>query len=298
MEAKHIILLSDGTGNSSASLFKTNVRRIYDALDLADPQQPKLPRQFAFYDDGVGTSSFRPLALLGGAIGFGLSRNVRDLYAFLCRTYVKDDRIYAFGFSRGAFTIRILIGLIMDQGLVPYDGNEANLARGVNAAYREFRRNYCTKLGLERPFRKIRDLFIGAKNKLLKQPAYRRDKNRGIGEDGIKIKIEFVGLWDTVDAYGLPVDEMTRAVDLFFVKLTMRDRKLHPNVMCARHALALDDERNTFHPRLWDETEQEPARATGRSSPSMNSGSVRFGSPAFTPTSAVAMRITASRMFR
>jgi uncharacterized protein (DUF2235 family) len=130
MEAKHIILLSDGTGNSSASLFKTNVRRIYDALDLADPQQPELPRQFAFYDDGVGTSSFRPLALLGGAIGFGLSRNVRDLYAFLCRTYVKDDKIYAFGFSRGAFTIRILIGLIMDQGLVPYDGNEANLARG------------------------------------------------------------------------------------------------------------------------------------------------------------------------
>ena len=60
MAAKHIILLSDGTGNSSASLFKTNVRRIYEALDLADPQKPKIPRQFAFYDDGVGTSSFRP----------------------------------------------------------------------------------------------------------------------------------------------------------------------------------------------------------------------------------------------
>jgi uncharacterized protein (DUF2235 family) len=276
MPAKNIILLSDGTGNSSASLFKTNVRRIYDALDLADPQKPKIPRQFAFYDNGVGTSPFRPLALLGGAIGLGLSRNVRDLYAFLCRTYSDGDKIYAFGFSRGAFTIRILIALIMDQGLVPYDGNEADLARNVNAAYRKFRRNYWSKLRLEWPFRKIRDLFIGAKNKLLKQPAYCRGNNRGIGKDGIKI--EFVGLWDTVDAYGLPVDEMTRAVDLFFVKLTMRNRKLHPNVIWARHALALDDERNTFHPRLWDEKAQdEDLRATHAGHPIISIDDLRIG---------------------
>jgi uncharacterized protein (DUF2235 family) len=278
MVAKHIILLSDGTGNSSASLFKTNVRRIYEAIDLADPQKPRIPRQFAFYDNGVGTSSFRPLALLGGAVGVGLSRNVRDLYAFLCRTYSDGDKIYAFGFSRGAFTIRILIGLIMSQGLVPYDGNEANLARNVNAAYREFRRNYRTVLRLESPFRKIRDLFIGAKNTLLKQPAYCRSNNRGFGEDGIKIKIEFVGLWDTVDAYGLPVDEMTRAVDLFFVKLTMRDRILHPNVMWARHALALDDERNTFHPRLWDEKAQdEHLRTTHAEQPVISLDDLRIG---------------------
>lgn len=278
MGVKHIILLSDGTGNSSASLFKTNVRRVYEALDLADPQKPRIPRQFAFYDDGVGTSSFRPLALLGGAIGLGLSRNVRDLYAFLCRTYSDGDKIYAFGFSRGAFTIRILIGLIMDQGLVPYDGNEADLARKVNAAYREFRRKYWTKLRLESPFRKIRDLVVGAKNRLLEQPPYCRGDNRGFGKDGIEIKIEFVGLWDTVDAYGLPVDEMTRAVDLFFVKLTMRDRILHPNVMWARHALALDDERNTFHPRLWDEKDQDAQlRTTHAGQPVTSLDDLRIG---------------------
>lgn len=278
MGVKHIILLPDGTGNSSASFFKTNVRRIYEAIDLADPLNPKTPRQFAFYDNGVGTSSFRPLALLGGAIGLGLSRNVRDLYAFLCRTYSDGDKIYAFGFSRGAFTIRILISLIMSQGLVPYDGNEANLARNVNAAYREFRRNYRTVLRLESPFRKIRDLFIGAKNKLLNQRAYRHDGNRGFGEGGIKIKIEFVGLWDTVDAYGLPVDEMTRAVDLFFLKLTMRDRILHPNVMWARHALALDDERNTFHPRLWDEADQDgKLRTTHAGQPVTSLDDLRIG---------------------
>ena len=55
--AKNIVLLSDGTGNSAAKLFKTNVWRIHGALDLSDPS-----RQVAYYDNGVGTSSFRPSA--------------------------------------------------------------------------------------------------------------------------------------------------------------------------------------------------------------------------------------------
>ena len=63
---RNIIVLSDGTGNSSAKLFKTNVWRTYEALDLSDPK-----KQIAYYDDGVGSSSIKPLALLGGAIGLG-----------------------------------------------------------------------------------------------------------------------------------------------------------------------------------------------------------------------------------
>jgi uncharacterized protein (DUF2235 family) len=137
----NIILLSDGTGNGASSLFKTNVRRLYEALDVADPKNAKHPRQFAFYDDGVGTSSFRPLTLLQGAFGIGLARNIREIYAFLCRTYRPGDRIYAFGFSRGAFTIRTLIALILAQGIIKYDGDEAELQRKVRAAFREFRRN-------------------------------------------------------------------------------------------------------------------------------------------------------------
>ena len=138
---KNIVLFSDGTGNSVGSFFKTNVRRMYEALELADPQDPEEPRQFAFYDDGVGSSSFRPLAIVGGAIGLGLARNVRELYAFVCRTYTAGDKIYAFGFSRGAFTIRVLIGLMLSQGLVRYDGSEADLERDVADQYRVFRRN-------------------------------------------------------------------------------------------------------------------------------------------------------------
>ena len=253
---KNIILFSDGTGNSSAKLFKTNVWRVYQAVDLTDPQVPTEPRQFAFYDNGVGTSSFRLLAALGGALGVGLARNVRDLYAFVCRTYEPGDKIYAFGFSRGAFTIRILVGLMMDEGLVPYDGNEADLERHVAAAYREYRKKCNTTGGLVGPVRALRDLFINARDRLLRRPLYRDIKKIGAPGSQAPLEIEFLGLWDTVDAYGLPVDEMTRAIDWFIWPLTMRDLNLKPRVKRARHALALDDERNTFHPRLWNEEPQ------------------------------------------
>jgi hypothetical protein len=79
--AKNIILLSDGTGNSAAKVWRTNVWRLFQCLDLKDSNQ------IAIYDDGVGTSSFLPLAILGGAFGYGLKRNVLDLYKFLCRNY-------------------------------------------------------------------------------------------------------------------------------------------------------------------------------------------------------------------
>lgn len=147
--AKNIILLSDGTGNSAGKLQKTNVWRVYQALDLLPPDSPDRPDQIAYYDDGVGSSSFRPLAILGGATGWGLKRNVIDLYTFLCRNYRDGDRIYLFGFSRGAFTIRVLAGLVVNQGLVSAD-TEAELKRKALDAFREYRRQkYKTILRLE-----------------------------------------------------------------------------------------------------------------------------------------------------
>jgi uncharacterized protein (DUF2235 family) len=251
---KHIILLSDGTGNSSAKLFKTNVWRVYQALDLADPKDPQEPRQFVYYDDGVGTSSFKPLALLGGALGVGLARNVRDLYAFLCRNYEDGDKIFAFGFSRGAFTIRVLNGLVLSQGVIKYNGDEAELQRLSAAAYRAFRRErFPQKFGLAGPLRWLRDGVIAAWNRIRRRTQYVKAWNIEVP------RVEFLGLWDTVDAYGLPIDELTRAIDYWVWPLTMRDLNLHPHVFRARHALALDDERNTFHPRMWNE-EPDPDR--------------------------------------
>jgi uncharacterized protein (DUF2235 family) len=133
---ERIVALSDGTGNSSAKVWRTNVWRTFEFLDLTSPEQA------AMYDDGVGTSAFLPLALLGGAFGWGLKRNVIDLYKFVCRNYDRDlarpSKIYAFGFSRGAFTVRVLIAFILHQGLAPYHSEEDLHARARNA-YRAFR---------------------------------------------------------------------------------------------------------------------------------------------------------------
>ena len=105
--SKAIVMFADGTGNARTARFRTNVWMMYSALDLSAKAG-----QIAYYIDGVGTSAFAPLRLLGGIFGVGVKRNVRELYGFLCRNYCPGDRIYVFGFSRGAFTARLLAGLV------------------------------------------------------------------------------------------------------------------------------------------------------------------------------------------
>ena len=83
-QVKKIVLLSDGTGNSAGKVWRTNVWRTFQALDLERSDQ------IAIYDDGVGTSSFKPLAIMAGAFGIGLKRNVLELYKFLCRNYMEE----------------------------------------------------------------------------------------------------------------------------------------------------------------------------------------------------------------
>src|SRR2546423_4437422 len=138
---KNIILLSDGTGNAAAKVWRTNVWRTFESIDLSRPEQPDRPEQVALYADGVGTSSFKPLAMLGGMFGYGLGNNVIECYKFVCRNYREGDQIYGFGFSRGAYTIRVASKLILTQGLVKYDNSEADLHRYAVAAYRAFRRD-------------------------------------------------------------------------------------------------------------------------------------------------------------
>jgi uncharacterized protein (DUF2235 family) len=238
---RNIVLLSDGTGNSSAKVWRTSVWRTFEALDLSGNEQ------VAFYDDGVGTSSFKPWAILGGAFGFGLKRNVIDIYKFACRNYRDaDDHIYGFGFSRGAFTIRVVIGLILNQGLVSAQ-NEAELDRKARAAYRQYRRERYHTIGhIEDFFRWMRDLFL--------PKDYDKADNRQVGE------IRFIGVWDTVAAYGAPLDEMTRGISRYIWPLELPNHTLdRARVARACHALALDEERTTFHPELWNEKAVPPA---------------------------------------
>jgi Uncharacterized alpha/beta hydrolase domain (DUF2235) len=245
---RRIILLSDGTGNSSASIWRTNVWRMFCALDLTKNDQ------VACYDDGVGTSSFKPLALLGGAFGIGLRRNVISLYKFACRNFrAPGDEIYGFGFSRGAFTIRVVIGLIIDQGLVPAGKiSESELDRLARQAYRDYhRKHFHTNWGL---------IIKQVKNWLGKREAIPTGPP---AEHDVPV-IRFVGVWDTVAAYGLPVDEMTRGVSQWIWPLEPPSHSLHPSVRRACHALSLDDERTTFHPVLWDEKNETVQTGTPR----------------------------------
>lgn len=244
---RRIVLLSDGTGNSAAQVWRTNVWRTFEALDFSGSDQ------VAYYDDGVGTSSFKPLAILGGAFGFGLKRNVIDIYKFACRNWRDDsDEIFGFGFSRGAFTIRAVMGLILNQGLVAA-ATEQELDRKARAAYRAYRRErYHTAFRIEHVFRALRDL--------LWRDDYDKTDNRAIA------RIRFVGVWDTVAAYGLPIDEMTRGVSRYIWPLQLPDHKLDlARVQRACQALSIDEERTTFHPELWDERGARPAlpRADG-----------------------------------
>jgi uncharacterized protein (DUF2235 family) len=231
---RNIILLSDGTGNSAGKLFKTNVWRLYQALDLSSASQ------IAYYDDGVGASSVKPLAVIGGAFGWGLKRNVLDLYTFLCRNYADGDRIHGFGFSRGAFTIRVLIQFVLSQGLVTNFASNDELRRKARFLYREFRRGRTTRLGVATAARWVRDLVL------------RRFQPDEIKTVDVKA-ICFLGLWDTVDAYGLPIEELKSGIDRYLWPLALEDRDLDNRIAKACHALSIDDQRTTFHPLLWDE---------------------------------------------
>jgi len=263
---RNLVVLSDGTGNSSAKLFRTNVWRIYEGLDL------NCDDQVALYDNGVGTASFKPIAVLGGAFGYGLKRNVLELYTFLCRNYKaadgyqydaknpstddrsRHDRIFAFGFSRGAFTARVVAGLVAHQGLICAAKDDRDLNRLAKWAYRAYRVDrYRNSIGV-RLLRTLRNALLRLKDRLAGHTPYDADKNR-------KVAIDFLGVFDTVAAYGLPVDELTRGWDRWVWPMLPRDNSLHERVKYGRHALAIDDERQTFFPLLWDEdSDQEKAK--------------------------------------
>ena len=116
---KRIVVCSDGTGNTAVKARRTNVFKVFEAVDLHGHRlNPERTPQVAIYDDGVGTEDFKPLKILGGAFGWGLSRNVKDLYRELARIDDPGDEIFMFGFSRGALTVRTLAGFISTCGLI------------------------------------------------------------------------------------------------------------------------------------------------------------------------------------
>lgn len=245
---KNIILCSDGTGNKGGDGVGTNVYKLYNAVDIHDGENP----QITFYDNGVGTSKNKYIRALTGAFGVGFKQNVEDLYEFLARNYATGDQIYVFGFSRGAATVRAFAGMVQWCGLL--DTKDAAYWQNGNFDETKFQ---CDIDAAMRAYKKIRKNPSIAKE-FKSQHSVKDDKFAPDGD----LKIKFIGVWDTVSALGFPQD-WSWAVNWIFALLekildwlwphSFYEYQLNRSVEFVYHALAIDDERKTFHPQVWNE---------------------------------------------
>jgi uncharacterized protein (DUF2235 family) len=219
--AKNIVICLDGTGNQLKATGNTNVVRLYELLDLDDPS-----RQIAYYDPGVGTFSaqgaWTPVArrlsrVAGLAVGLGLRTNLAEAYTYLMHQWQPGDRIYVFGFSRGAYTARALAGLLHSAGLLrPGSENLVPYAVGVYA-----RRNQEWSGDDWRQVDKFAKVF-----------SHEAEGQRSI-------PIEFMGVWDSVKAAGV-------------LRWNLKwpwTRRL-PNVRAVRHAVSIDEKRRPYREYL------------------------------------------------
>ena len=109
---KRIIICSDGTWNDPEDENPTNVLRIARAVKPIGSEGVK---QVVFYDWGVG--SYYANAR-GGTAGLGMMKNIQDGYRFIVQNYNPGDELFLFGFSRGAYTIRSLAGMLNNCGIL------------------------------------------------------------------------------------------------------------------------------------------------------------------------------------
>ena len=172
---RNLVICCDGTGNEFGT-HNTNVVEVFSALDKTDRT-----RQIAYYNPGVGTMSApglqTPLAKLvskglGLAFGRGMTRNIEDAYIYLMNNYQPGDQIFIFGFSRGAYTVRALTGMLHKMGLL--EKGSDNL---VPYAVRLYRKHPKT----DEEWKIVRGF---AKN------------------FGRECKPHFIGVWDTVKSVG------------------------------------------------------------------------------------------------
>lgn len=248
--SKNIVLCADGTGNRGGETPDTNVYRMYHAVELHQPTRQR--NQITFYDNGVGTSANKYIRAVTGALGFGFGKNVRHLYEFLARNYEAGDIVYLFGFSRGAATVRAFGGMLQECGLL--DRNHADCKTDGQFDYEKF-----SKL-IDKAF------------KHYKRKTGSEFKNRSSTTKEIRIK--FIGIWDTVSALGFPYqrtgdsiieDSLERPIPVLLARLcdtifnfgplAHKFYNYDPNKIVDHvyHAIAIDDERKSFLPRVWDE---------------------------------------------
>jgi uncharacterized protein (DUF2235 family) len=232
---KNIVLCCDGTGNEvEANL--SNVLKLFRILR-------KNQDQIVFYDPGVGTiSSSDPwsrlkseaLGVWGLLTGYGLDQNVLDAYRFLVETYTAGDHIFLFGFSRGAYTVRVLAGFLRLVGLLPRA--QENLSGYALTAYKR------------------------AAEKSDFEIAWRFERIVSTR----RVPIKFVGVWDTVSSVIVPRPDRLYLPSLQLLPYT----RTNSYVEIFRQAIAIDERRRMFRINRWIDPQDykpnpfDPASAT------------------------------------
>ena len=115
---KRIVICSDGTWQTPR---QANVTHVVEMARAVLPTAPDGTTQVVFYDASVGTEGWIN-RLVGGISGKGIQQNIRDCYRSLIYNYEDGDEIYLFGFSRSAYTVRSLAGLICNCGMLTKAG--------------------------------------------------------------------------------------------------------------------------------------------------------------------------------
>ncbi|WP_300457236.1 DUF2235 domain-containing protein [Desulfobacula sp.] len=212
----NIVICADGTWNRPEEDIEKNFPT--NVLKLARAVKPSADgvKQHVFYDWGLGSYHN---SVSAGATGRGIHKNILDGYRYIVQNYDPNDHIYLFGFSRGAYTVRALSGLMNNCGILKRpDANLISKAWGI----------YKSPLAKNRPnedaSRLFRDVYCHSSR-----------------------KVHFVGVWDTVGALGIPFSLM----GLFESHDEFYDTKMGSNVSIGRHALAIDEKREDFEPTVW-----------------------------------------------
>jgi uncharacterized protein (DUF2235 family) len=222
---KRIVLCFDGTWNTPDDDTddgdeSTNVHLLHQAVAAADAAGVK---QDKWYDEGVGTRWYTKIP--GGAFGVGLSENIREGYEALVDRYEDGDEIFVFGFSRGAYTARSLVGMIRNAGLL--------------------RRQHRKLVGKAYALYRTRNDTADSENSRFFRQSYARE-----------VKVKCVGVWDTVGALGVPLKSFQWFNRHYY---EFHDTELSGIVENGFHALAIDEHRENYQATLWA-PRQKPAQ--------------------------------------
>lgn len=216
---KNIVIACDGTANQFGKE-NTNVVKLISMLEKNSE------KQLVFYDTGVGTLAMPDMAPGWGTkatnffswlFGSGIKKNVQEAYTFLMNTYEAGDQVFLFGFSRGAYTVRMLAGMVNFCGLLP-KGNEGQFSYVWN--FYRIRKKKDPKEAFKMGFK------------------FKKSMARNI-------KIKFVGTFDTVSTIGFGPWSKTFPYTL-----------KNSSVDIARHAIAIDERRSHYRPKLWLENKE------------------------------------------